>query len=36
MSINRLRRIDSTRLEVPKGYREGMRTNGIIYVDQSL
>ncbi len=36
MSIEGLRRIDSTRLEVPKGYKTGMRTNGIIYVDEIL
>jgi len=31
-----LKRIDSARLEVPKGYKEGMNTNGIIYVDEAL
>ena len=36
MTINGLRRIDNTRLEVPKGYKNGMLTNGIIYVDQTL
>ncbi len=36
MAIEGLRRIDSTRLEVPKGYRSGMRTNGIIYIDEIL
>ncbi len=36
MSIEGLRRIDSTRLEVPRGYKNGMRTNGIIYVDEVL
>lgn len=36
MSIEGLRRIDSVRLEVPKGYKAGMRTNGIIYVDETL
>ena len=36
MSIEGLRRIDKNRIEVPKGYRSGMRTNGIIYVDAEL
>jgi len=36
MSIEGLRRIDINRIEVPKGYRRGMRTNGIIYVDGIL
>ena len=36
MSMEGLRRIDSVRLEVPKGYKAGMRTNGIIYVDETL
>ena len=36
MSIEGLHRIDSTRLEVPKGYKTGMRTNGIIYIDEAL
>ncbi len=36
MTIEGLHRIDSTRLEVPKGYKPGMRTNGIIYVDEVL
>lgn len=31
-----LRRIDAERVEVPKGYRPGMRTRGIIYVDEAL
>ncbi len=31
-----LKRIDNARLEVPKGYKEGMNTNGIIYVDEVL
>ncbi|HCZ12127.1 MAG TPA: RNA-splicing ligase RtcB, partial [Nitrospiraceae bacterium] len=31
-----LKRIDENRLEVPKGYKPGMRTNGIIYVDTVL
>ncbi len=36
MPIKGLRRIDSTKVEVPKGYKPGMRTNGIIYVDETL
>ncbi|RJQ50002.1 MAG: RtcB family protein [Nitrospiraceae bacterium] len=36
MTIEGLRRIDATRLEVPKGYKSGMRTNGIIYIDEVL
>ncbi len=36
MGIEGLRRIDSTKLEIPKGYKTGMRTNGIIYVDEIL
>ncbi len=36
MSIEGIRRIDSVRLEIPKGYKTGMRTNGIIYIDTIL
>lgn len=36
MSIEGLRRIDSIRLEIPKSFKSGMRTNGIIYVDETL
>lgn len=36
MTEEGLRRIDSTRLEVPRGYKSGMRTKGIIYVDETL
>ena len=31
-----LRRIDETRLEVPRGYTDGMHVGGIIYVDREL
>lgn len=31
-----LKRIDGNRLEIPKGYKSGMRTNGIIFVDSAL
>ncbi len=36
MTIKGLRRIDANRLEIPREYRPGMRTNGIIYVDAKL
>ena len=36
MSMNKLRRIDNSRIEIPDDYRSGMRTNGIIYVDRTL
>lgn len=36
METKKLRRIDSSRVEVPMGYKSGMRTNGIIYIDQKL
>ncbi|UCH80619.1 MAG: RtcB family protein [Nitrospiraceae bacterium] len=36
MTINGLRRIDDYRVEVPKGFKEGMRTNGIIFIDRNL
>ncbi|MBI4849223.1 MAG: RtcB family protein [Nitrospirae bacterium] len=36
MTIGGLHRIDGMRLEVPKGYKTGMRTNGIIYIDEVL
>lgn len=31
-----LRRIDETKVEIPKGFKTGMGTNGIIYVDRVL
>lgn len=31
-----VRRIDETKIEIPKGYKDGMRVNGIIYVDELL
>jgi len=34
--IDKLRRIDETRLEVPPDYKKGMRVHGIIYVDNVL
>jgi len=36
MSLDTLRRIDDSRIEVPVDYKQGMRTNGIIYVDRTL
>lgn len=36
MAIEGLRRIDENRLEVPQNYKPGMRTNGIIFVDEEL
>lgn len=36
MSIEGVRRIDGTRLEIPQNFKEGMRTKGIVYVDEVL
>jgi tRNA-splicing ligase RtcB len=36
MATEKLKRIDASRLEVPKDYKPGMRTRGIIYVDRKL
>lgn len=36
MGIEGLRRIDSERLEVPIGYKDGMKVHGIIYSDEKL
>jgi len=36
MPIEKLHRIDETKLEVPKNYKHGMRTKGIIYIDKIL
>lgn len=36
MTVTTLRRIDENRLEVPKDYKPGMRTSGIIYADRIL
>ncbi len=36
MTLEGLKRIDETRLEVPVGYRAGMRVRGIIFVDDLL
>lgn len=36
MSITALQRIDDTKLKLPQGYKSGMRTDGIIYIDKKL
>jgi len=36
MGIEKLRRIDSTKMEVPVDYKPGMRVKGIIYADDIL
>ncbi len=36
MTVEGLKRIDETRIEVPKGYKDGMRVHGVIYVDGAL
>ena len=34
--LDKLRRIDATKIEIPLDYKEGMRVNGVIYVDEVL
>ena len=34
--LEKLRRIDDTKIEIPLDYKEGMRVNGVIYVDEVL
>lgn len=36
MGVERVRRIDENRLEVPADYKTGMRTRGIIYLNSTL
>ncbi|MCE5194639.1 MAG: RtcB family protein [Nitrospiraceae bacterium] len=36
MPLEKLKRIDKTKIEIPKDYKEGMRVKGIIYVDELL
>ena len=36
MSLEKLRRIDETKLEVPVDYKQGMRVPGLIYADSAL
>jgi tRNA-splicing ligase RtcB len=36
MSLEKLKRIDSTKIEVPLDYKQGMRVKGVIYIDEVL
>jgi tRNA-splicing ligase RtcB len=36
MTLEKIIRIDGTRLEVPADYKKGMRVHGIIYLDSVL
>jgi tRNA-splicing ligase RtcB (3'-phosphate/5'-hydroxy nucleic acid ligase) len=36
MAIEKLRRIDDTKIEIPIDFKPGMRVNGVIYVDEVL
>ncbi len=36
MTLEKLRRIDNTKIEIPVDYKQGMRVKGIIYVDELL
>jgi tRNA-splicing ligase RtcB len=36
MSLEKLKRIDGTKIEIPSDYKPGMRVKGIIYVDEQL
>lgn len=36
MSLEKLKRIDDNRLEIPSDFKAGMRTSGIIFVDRNL
>jgi tRNA-splicing ligase RtcB (3'-phosphate/5'-hydroxy nucleic acid ligase) len=36
MSLEKLRRIDETKIEVPMDYKAGMHVPGIIYADRKL
>jgi tRNA-splicing ligase RtcB len=36
MGLERLKRIDATRIEVPADYKPGMRVKGVIFVDEVL
>ncbi len=36
MTFEGLHRINETKLEVPKSFKPGMRTKGIIYLDKAL
>jgi len=34
--LDKLRRIDDTKIEIPLDYKAGMRVSGVIYVDEVL
>lgn len=36
MLLEKLKRIDSTKIEIPQDYKAGMRVKGVIYVDEIL
>lgn len=36
MGLEKIRRIDATKVEVPQDYKPGMRVRGIVYVDELL
>jgi hypothetical protein len=36
MDSKKLRRLDNSRIEIPVGYKPGMRVKGIIYIDEVL
>ncbi len=36
MDLEKIRRIDAERIEIPTDYKPGMRVKGIIYVDEGL
>lgn len=36
MLLEGLKRLDAERVEVPRGFKAGMRTRGIIFVDSAL
>lgn len=36
MAFENLKRIDTTKIEIPIDYKKGMRVKGIIYVDEVL
>ncbi len=36
MGLEKLRRIDATKMEIPADYKPGMRVRGMIYVDDVL
>jgi len=36
MGLEKLKRMDATRIEVPQNYKPGMRVKGIVYADEVL